>query len=687
MEDKNAATVDYPRTRQDDVRDTLHGVEVADPYRWLEDVKAAEVQDWMTEQDDLARAWLKQCPYRQELADRLKQLFYLDTIGAPVHRGTRYFYGRRHATKEKSVVYWKEGKDGAERVLFDPNTWSEDGSVSLRGYQISHDGCLVAYEKSVNNSDEATMYVRDLATDTDSTVDVIEGAKYGAASWTPQGDAFYYTWLPPEGSVSVADRPGYAEVRYHKLGTDPAQDKVIHPRTGDPTCFIGADISRDGHWLFVVKSHGWNTTDIWYQDLRPGSQMKEFAPLVVGKASVFSVWAWEDRFYIHTNWGAPKWRLFRTDPEHLVPEQWTEIVPERADATLESFTIVGGRLALDYLKDVSSYLEIRELDGRFVREVKLPGIGSVSGILGNEDEDEAYYAYDSFTVPREIYQTSIATGETSLWFRLSIPVDPSLYTAEQVWYHSKDGTKVPMFVIHRKDIRRDGSHPTILNGYGGFQVSLAPHFDPSIFPWLEHGGIHAIANLRGGAEFGEAWHQAGVGVHKQNVFDDFIAAAEYLIAQGYTRPEKLAIEGGSNGGLLVGAAETQRPDLFRVVLCAVPLLDMVRYHLFGSGKTWISEYGSADEAEFFSAIHAYSPYHHVQSGVRYPSTLLLSADSDDRVDPMHARKFAAMLQARSAGGPVLLRIERHAGHGGADLIKAAVEKWADMYAFTLSQMQ
>lgn len=677
-------TLTYPPSRREDVRDTIHGVVVEDPYRWLEDVKSEEVQAWMTAQDDLARAQLNGLPHRAELVERLKQLFYLDTIGAPIRRGSRYFYSRRHATREKVVVYWKEGKDGEERVLFDPNTWSEDGSVSLGGWQVTQDGLRVAFTRRENNSDEATMYVMDVGSGETSAVDVIEGAKYAHASWTPQGDGFYYTWLPTDRSIAVADRPGYAEVRYHVLGADPAQDRLVHPRTGNPTTFIDSDLSRDGRWLVLTIAHGWNSTDVYYRDLHDASSA--FRPLVVGQEAIYSVWVWQDVFYVHTNDGAPQWRLFRAMPPGLSRDAWVEIVPERPDAKLEGFGIVGGRLALSYLQNACSRLEIAELDGTPVRQVQMPGLGTIAGPLGNEDDDEAYFAFDSFTTPREIYQTSIATGETSLWFRLSIPVDPSPYLAEQVFLNSRDGTRLSMFIVRHKDMKRDGQSPTLLTGYGGFQVSLLPHFDPSVFPWLEQGGVYAVANLRGGGEYGEEWHRDGMRLQKQNVFDDFIACAEYLVGAGYTRPGRLAIEGGSNGGLLVGAVMTQRPDLFRAVLCAVPLLDMVRYHLYGSGKTWISEYGSADDPEQFRAIHAYSPYQHVKPGVRYPALLMLSADSDDRVDPMHARKFTAALQAATRGGPVLLRIERNAGHGGADLIKASVEKIADEYAFTLWQL-
>jgi prolyl oligopeptidase len=374
------------------------------------------------------------------------------------------------------------------------------------------------------------------------------------------------------------------------------------------------------------------------------------------------------------------------DPARPEPEHWTEVVPQ-LEATLQGFDVVGGQLALSYLERAASRLEVRTLEGKLVRAVPLPALGIASLLSGEEDADEAFFSFESFTVPREIFRTSVRTGATSRWFALDVPVDPSRYEITQVMVPSKDGTPVSMFIVHARGVKRDGSSPALLYGYGGFQVAMTPSFKPSIYPWLERGGIWALANLRGGSEYGEVWHQGGMRERKQNTFDDFIAAAEYLVREGWTAPARLAIQGGSNGGLLVGAAMTQRPDLFRVVLCEVPLLDMIRYHRFGSGRTWIDEYGSADDPALFQAIRAYSPYHRVVDGTAYPATLLLSADADDRVDPLHARKFAAALQHASRGWPVLLRIEKNAGHGGADMLRAEVEKIADRYAFALSQMR
>lgn len=674
----------YPPTRAVDVKDVLHGMPVSDPYRWLEDASRPEVKAWMAAQDDLARGELGKLPVRGKLLARLKELAYLDSVSAPIRRGAFTFLVRRHATKEKSVVYWKDGKSGEEKVLFDPNTWSKDGSASLGDWQPTWDGTRVAYQVKANNSDEASLRVIDVETGKVSEADVIEGGKYASASWTPDGSGFYYTWLPTDPKVPVDARPGYQEVRFHRLGEDPKMDRVVHGGLGDPTAFLSAAVSRDGRWLVLSVQHGWSSTDVSFRDLSDPEQADRWTPLVVGTTAHWSVEVFRDRFYVMTDDGAPRGRVYEVDPARPARKAWREVVPERPDATIAGVAVLGGRLALNYLKDASSLLEVRELGGAFVREMKLPGLGTVGGPSGLADDDEAYFTFESYTTPREIYSMSMKTGRLGLFAKLKVPVDPSPYVVEQVSFPSKDGTKVSMFLVHRRDLKRDGKARAILYGYGGFQVSETPAFSALLYPWLEEGGVWASVNLRGGGEYGEEWHKDGMLLKKQNTFDDFLAAARWLSTEKVTSPDRLAIYGGSNGGLLVGAAMTQDPKPFSAVLCAVPLLDMVRYHLFGSGRTWISEYGSAEDPKQFEALRAYSPYHAVKKGTAYPATLLLSADSDDRVDPMHARKFAAALQAATTGGPVLLRIERNAGHGGADMVKASVEARADEYAFVLA---
>ncbi|MEW6473596.1 MAG: prolyl oligopeptidase family serine peptidase [Actinomycetota bacterium] len=672
----------YPPTRVADVVENLHGTEVHDPYRWLEDGASPEVQAWARDQNAFARQHLDRLPGRDRLAERLRQVSYVDAVGVPRRAGSRLFFVRRKADQEKAVLYWRADHDGVEHVLVDPNALSKDGSTSLGEWVPSPDGRTLAYALRENNADEATLYVKDVASGQVSERDRIEGAKYASPAWTPAGDGFYYTWLPTDPAIPAAERPGRAEIRYHALGTDPAADPVVRPATNDPEKFVGADLSRDGRWLFAYVVT-YTQTEVHYRDLRAGGDWKT---LVSGVPAKFWVQAWKDRFYVQTDDGASRRRVLRVDPSAPDRKNWSEIVPQAADAVLQDTSVIGGRLALTYLRNAASAIELRTLDGKLLRTIELPGIGSSNGLVGNPEDDEAFYDFSSFTQPPEIWRTSIATGRSRRWAKREVPVDPKPYTVEQVFYSSRDGTKIPMFLVHRKDAPKDGSTPFLLHGYGGFNVSLEPSFSARLYPWLEAGGGYAVANLRGGGEYGEDWHRGGMLGNKQNVFDDFIAAAEYLVKEGWTTPERLAIQGGSNGGLLAGAVLTQRPDLFKAVICEVPLLDMVRYHRFGSGRTWVSEYGSADNKEDFAWLYAYSPYHHVKSGTAYPAVLLASSDSDDRVDPFHARKMTALLQAASSGGPVLLRVETNAGHGGADLVSSAVAKATDVYSFLFDRL-
>jgi prolyl oligopeptidase len=677
----------HPATKTVEVTDLLFDRHIRDPYRWLEDETAPEVQAWMETQDAFARGELAKLPGRDELAARMAKLLYFDALGAPAHRKGRFFYTRKHADKEKMIVYWKQGEDGAERVLFDPNQWSSDGSKGLGGWWPTHDGRYVAYSVKEHNSDETVTRVIDPQTGEDLP-DVLPGTKYSGASWTPDGRGFYYTYVPPvAGEVTVAERPGFAEVRFHALGSDPASDPVIYPATRNAQTFVGGGISYDGHWLLATVQHGWNSSDVYFKDAR--APEGEWRTLVAGVDANFSVDVWRDRFYVLTNDGAPRYRVFAVDPAAPERAAWREIVPE-SDATLEATNIVGEHLILTYLRNAATEIEVRSLDGAHVRSIELPPFGTSGGIAGNPDEDTGYFAFTSFSEPQVIYRTSIATGTVSEWERITLPVDTSCLVTEQVFYPSKDGTRISMFVIHHKDAKRDGTNPTILYGYGGFNVNMTPGFAASRALWIESGGVYAIPNLRGGGEYGEDWHRAGMLLAKQNVFDDFIAAAEYLAREKWTSPQHLAISGGSNGGLLVGAVLAQRPELFKAVICAVPLLDMLRYHLFGSGKTWVPEYGSPDDAEQFAALYAYSPYRCiVDAGPRrYPTVLFDTADHDDRVDPMHARKLAAALQANQHGdAPILLRIERNAGHGGADMVKQQLERAVDQLAFLHYQLR
>lgn len=681
----------YPAASRDHSFDTYFGVKVSDPYRWLENPNSAATKEWLGAENKLSRNYLDALPGRAALKERLEQLYYIDTISVPSRAGDRLFYTKHRANQEKTVLYWRPvGDPNSEHVLVDPNQFMATSNAALGVTSPSLDGKLLAYTLKPNNADEATLYVKDVASGNDLPGEVIEGAKYADPSWLPDGSGFVYTYLPPAAPGHVQDRIGLAEVRYHQLGTDSKRDPVIHAKTGDPTKFIGAEISRDGKWIFFEQHNGWDKNDLYYQPLK-GAPMAEMAekwePIVTGKPFRYSLSAWKDEGYIVTNEDAPHYRVFKVDLANPGRANWREIVPESPGVILRGLAVVGDRLVLDQMEQVHSRVEIRDLEGQLVRRLDLPGIGSVVGLSGEPEHNELYYAFSNFTTPPEIFRTSVAGESQELWGKIEVPVDPSPYVVEQKFFPSKDGTRIPMFIVHRKDILLDNGTPFLLTGYGGFGISRTPSFSAGLYPWLEAGGGYALVNLRGGGEFGEQWHKDGMLLKKQNVFDDCIAAAQYLIAEGYTSPQHLAFRGGSNGGLLAGVLITQRPDLFRAVVCEVPLLDMIRYDQFGSGKSWIPEYGSVADAAQFNALYAYSPYHHVVKGMDYPAVLFWSDAGDDRVDPMHARKMTAALQADTgSSNPILLRVETQGGHGGSDQVKMWVERGADTWGFLIHEL-
>jgi prolyl oligopeptidase len=677
----------YPAARTVDIAEPRFGVTVRDPYRWLEDGGSPEVKAWVAAEDRLARDYLAKLPGRAALKERLRELYYVESVSVPVQRGGRMFYTRKPADREKRTLYYRAGDAGEERVLLDAASLSPDGSTSLGVWMPSPDGKTLAYVVHPNNADDGVIHVRDVATGNDTAVDVIGGAKYAVPQWTPQGDGFYYVGLPSDKAIPAAELPGHSEVRFHRLGAAPASDEVVFPKLGNPETELEATLSRDGHWLLVSVIRGASVIELHLRDAR--RPKAPWVALVKGHEGTMAATAWKDQLYLRTTEGAPLGRVFRVDPRRPARDGWKEIVPEAKDARLEDARVVGGHLALRYVRLAKSELEIRTLDGERAGagSIALPGIGSTAGLVGEPDSDTAYYLFKSFTNPGVIYRTSIKTGESKVWYAFKTPVDLAPFEVEQVFYPSKDGTQVSMFVVRRKGAPRDGSTPFFVTGYGGFDISMTPFFWPDLLVWLEAGGGFAVPNLRGGGEYGEAWHQGGMLARKQNVFDDFIAAAEHLVQRGETRPERLAMWGASNGGLLVGAVLTQRPDLFRAAICGVPVLDMIRYPLFGDGKTWVAEYGSPDEEAHFKALFAYSPYHRVTPGAAYPAVLMLSADADDRVPPHHAWKMTAALQAASGSGrPVLMRVERNAGHGGADRVESEVEETADVLSFSLAAM-
>ncbi len=667
------------------VTETLHGVEVRDPYRWLEAEKDPEVQTWMRTKNVAARQHLAGLPGRDVLTERLKSLIYVEVRSAPEKRKDRLFFSRRPADREKTIYYWQQGEKGEPKVLIDANTLSTDGSISVSEVVPSEDGKLVAYQLKGNNADESTLKIMEVDTGKVLEADTIAGLRYTRPAWTPDGKGFFYTWIPNDPKIPSNERMGLGEIRYHRLGTDPATDSVFREKTGDPERWMGAEVSSDGKYLFLTINRGWSELDLYVRFL--SDPKGDWKPLFVGQKALASVVAFKDKFYLTTNQGAPRYQIYSIDPKRLDRAQWKLLVPEDAESVIDGVVLVGGHLGLQRMRKASSELEIRDLKGKLVRKIALPTLGSASPLIGRADDDTAYFGFVSFTYPYAVFKTSIKTGKTELHSKVEAPVNPSDFEVEQVQYPSKDGTSISMFLFKKKGTAKNGKNPTLLYGYGGFNISMTPNFNPIAYAWVEQGGIYALANLRGGGEYGEAWHQAGMLGLKQNVFDDFIAAAEYLVREQWTATRHLAIEGRSNGGLLVGAAMTQRPDLYRAVICGVPLLDMVRYHLFGIGRAWIPEYGTAEDPEQFKWLHAYSPYHQLKAGVAYPSLLMLATDSDDRVDPLHARKFSALLEEVSEGKILsLLRIEEKAGHGGADVRNKTVEQGVDTLAFLRSQL-
>ena len=686
----------WPATEKREAGYSLHGVTLRDDYQWLEDGDDPEVQRWMQAQDQYARHEIAKFAGRPGLVQRFSELFYVDSIGAPIVAGQRLFTLKASARVERAVLYVTDGATpGApERVLIDPNAW---GSISLGSFVPSQDGRLLVYKTHPNHADESDLHVMDVATGRDLP-DVIHGAKYAEPSWVPDGSGFYYEWLPTDPSIPIDERPGYTEIRYHAVGTPAESDRTVRARTGDPTTFLASTLSKDGRWHVVYVQHGWSAVDVYVQDLHGG---QGFVPFLIGRPHLYQVIVANDRFYVFTNEGADRYKVMGGSTSDWSRERWTTVIPEDPVATLQSVSLYGGHLALTYLKDATSRLRTANLDGSDVREIALPGLGAVSAFTGDAEGDDVYIQYSDFLTPRQVFRYSVTGRTLNLWANIDLPIEPARFTTEQVWFPSRDGTPIPMFLVHRRDLVRDGNNPTVLYGYGGFAVPMVPNFRPSIYPFLEAGGIWAVVNLRGGGEYGEAWHQAGLGANKQNVFDDFAGAARYLAGgsdagasgggserHAWTSPARLAIMGGSNGGLLVGVAMTQHPELYKAVVCQVPLLDMIRYPLFGSGRTWVPEYGTPDDPDEFKTLRAYSPYHHVQAGVRYPALFMASSDHDDRVDPMHARKFVAEVQGAVSDGlaPIYLRIEANAGHGGADGVAPAVQLQADTWGFVMQQL-
>jgi prolyl oligopeptidase len=678
--ERPTAPISYPETQRIDHVDTYFGVEVPDPYRWLEDLDGEETAAWVEAQNAIAQPFLDQLEERRAIQQRLTELWNYERYELPEKEGGRYFYRHNDGLQDQSILYVTSDLAGERRVLIDPNTFSDDRTTSLRQYEVSPDGSLIAYGISEGGSDWRHFRVRDVETGEDRE-DMLYGIKFSGASWSADSKGFYYSRYPMDEATGEADDSKQVAVYYHRLGTAQADDEEVFAITDHDTRNPYATVTDDGEYLVLRISDGYNTNGYYYRKLGAGSS--SVVRLLDAWDGLYSFLGNEgDTFYFKTNVDAPLGKVVAIDLDTPKPESWRLVIPE-AEETLEEVGLVGGHVIASYLKDATSLVKVYDMDGTFRRNVELPGLGTVGGFGGKIDDPETFYSYTSFYSPSQIYRYDVATGDAKLSRKPEVAIDLNQFQTRQVFFESADGTRVPMFVVHRDGIELDGSHPTLLTAYGGFNISITPNYSTSRTVWLEMGGILAIPNLRGGGEYGEAWHQAGTKLEKQNVFDDFIAAAEWLIANGYTSPERLGILGGSNGGLLVGAVMTQRPELFGATLPAVGVLDMLRYHTASANALqWSSDYGLSENEEEFHALYAYSPYHNTSEGTCYPPTLVTTADHDDRVVPWHSFKFGAALQrAQGCDQPILIRVETRAGHGAGKPTWMRIEEVANRWAF------
>jgi len=672
----------YPDTPVVPTEDLLHGRRISDPYRWLEDGDLPETRRWTERQNAFTEAHLAAVPARVPIRRRLEQLLAIGALTVPTPAGGRYFYQRRDGRQDQPVLYWREGHQGPDRTLVDPNALDPSGTTALDWYYPSRDGRLLVYGLSENGSEQSVLHL--LATDgARRLTDRILHARAASLAWLPDGTGFYYTRYPAPGSVPEGDEHYHRSIFFHRVGDDASTDPLIF-RPSRKEYWPSVALSPDGRWLLISVARSFDQTDLYLQDRLAGGSP---VAVVENLPATFDAEVVGERFYIRTNLDGPTYRLYLTTPQRPDREGWREIIPPRADAVLEGVKVVGDRLALSYLERASSRLRIADGEGGIVSEVGFPTLGSLFGLGAEWNGRELFYGFSSYTVPPTVYRLDLETGGHAVWRRVEADLGPEPPVVHQVTVASKDGTPVTMFLVHGRNLVREGDNPVYLTGYGGFGISMTPAFSRSLLLWLEHGGVVAVPNLRGGGEYGEKWHQQGMLRNKQNTFDDFIAAAEWLIAEGYTRPERLAVAGGSNGGLLMGAVLTQRPQLFRAVVIQVPLLDMLRYHRFLIARLWIPEYGSPEDPEQFAWLRAYSPYHHVRAGIPYPAVLLATAESDTRVDPMHARKMTARLQAAtSSPHPVLLRLEARAGHGAGKPLSKVRDELADTWTFVFSEL-
>lgn len=682
------AALAYPQTARLDHVDTYHGVEVPDPFRWLEaDVRESdEVRRWVEAQNEVTFRFLESIPERSAIRERLTALWDYERYTAPVKEGGRYFFFKNDGLQDQPVLYTQRNLVEEPRVLLDPNEWSEDGTVALGGFSVSPDGRHAAFARAEAGSDWRVWRVLEIDSGAELP-DEIRWTKFTGAAWTGDSKGFFYARYPePVEGTEFQAVALHQKVYYHRLGTPQAADVLVYERPDQPELGFGVEVTEDGRFLVLSAAKGTSGNLVLVRDLAEPYGMP--VELVSDQDNDFYLVGNDgpELFFI-TDLDAARQRLIGIDLRRPGREHWREVVPE-ADDTLRGASLVGNLFVASYLEDARTRVRLFTLEGDPVRDVELPGIGTASGFNGRRGDTETFYSFSSFATPPSIYRYDLASGESRLLRRAEVGFDPEAYEVKQVFYPSKDGTRVPLFLAHRRGLALDGSNPTLLYGYGGFKISMTPSFSVARLAWMEMGGVLAVANLRGGGEYGEAWHRAGTRLEKQNVFDDFLAAAEWLIENRYTRPERLAIQGGSNGGLLVGAAMTQRPELFGAALPAVGVMDMLRFHRFTAGRFWVDDYGSPDDPEEFRALHGYSPYHNLREGTAYPATLVTTADTDDRVVPGHSFKFAARLQEAHAGpNPVLIRIETRAGHGSGKPTSKVIEEVADEWAFLVKTLE
>jgi len=673
----------YPTATKDNTVDEYFGVKVADPYRWMEDDRSEQTTAWVEAENKVTNSYLSRIPFRNKLLKRLTELSNYEKVGVPSWRQGRWYFSRNNGLQNQSVVYEMDNLGDTPRVFLDPNKLSNDGTVALKGIYHSHDGRYAAYAISRSGSDWQEFYVIDKQTGA-TLSDHIEWAKFSGAAWYKDG-FFYSSYDAPTKGHEFNNMNETHKVYYHKIGTPQKDDILFYQNPSKPKVFYDVEVNDSETLMFLFESGAGSGNNLYVRDLTKANS--QFIQIADGMQYQFSpVEDIDGKVYIFTNYKAPKNRLVVIDRDHLSMDQWQEVVPEQEDV-LEAVTFVGGKMLLTYSKDASSHIYVHDINGKRLREIKLPSVGSAT-VYGRKDRKECFYSFSSFTVPGSIYQYDIDRDASTLYNAPKVNFRQNDFITEQVFFNSKDGTRVPMFITHKKGLKHNGKAPTMLYGYGGFNISLPPSFNPMIIPLLEKGGIYAQVNLRGGSEYGEEWHEAGTKMKKQNVFDDFISAAEWLINNNYTSSKYLAINGGSNGGLLVGACMTQRPDLYAVAIPQVGVMDMLRYHKFTIGWNWASDYGTSDDSrEMFEYLKAYSPLHNLKKGTTYPATLVTTADHDDRVVPAHSFKFAATLQECNDGThPTLIRIDTKAGHGGGKPLSKRLEEQADKLAFMLYNM-